>query len=98
MAKRQDVDALKKRVQDAITQLPESNDVNSQIRVGKVAVSGVLCKPHSFTYFTAKAKEEIVQLMSELTGQKIDESFGMFPPFYTDCGAGSIHIGKKCFY
>lgn len=31
-------------------------------------------------------KEEIVQLMSELTGQKIDESFGMFPPFYTDCG------------
>ena len=24
-------------------------------------------------------KEEIIQLMSELTGQKIDESFGMFP-------------------
>ena len=29
-------------------------------------------------------KEEIVQLMSELTGQKIDESFGMFPPFYIE--------------
>mgnify|MGYP000143450972 FL=1 len=42
-------------------------------------------------------KEEIIQLMSELTGQKIDESFGMFPPFYTDCGR-NIHIGKKCFY
>ncbi len=38
-------------------------------------------------------KEEIIQLMSELTGQKIDESFGMFPPFYTDCGR-NIHIGK----
>ncbi len=41
-------------------------------------------------------KEEIVQLMSELTGQKIDESFGMFPPFYTDCGR-NIHIGKNVF-
>lgn len=38
-------------------------------------------------------KEEIIQLMSELTGQKKDESFGMFPPFYTDCGR-NIHIGK----
>ena len=65
--------------------------------MGKVAVSGVLCKTAFFyTYFTAKAKEEIVQLMSELTGQKIDESFGMFPPFYTDCGR-SIHIGKNVF-
>ena len=34
--------------------------------------------------------------MSELTGQKIDESFGMFPPFYTDCGR-NIHIGKNVF-
>ena len=41
-------------------------------------------------------KEEIIQLMSELTGQKIDESFGMFPPFYTDCGR-NIHIGKNVF-
>ena len=41
-------------------------------------------------------KEEIVQLMSELTGQKIDESFGMFPPFYTDCGR-NIHIGNNVF-
>ena len=41
-------------------------------------------------------KEEIVQLMSELTGRKIDESFGMFPPFYTDCGR-NIHIGKNVF-
>ena len=27
---------------------------------------------------------------------KIDESFGMFPPFYTDCGR-NIHIGKNVF-
>ena len=40
--------------------------------------------------------EEIVQLMSELTGKKVDESFGMFPPFYTDCGR-NIHLGKNVF-
>lgn len=40
--------------------------------------------------------EEIIQLMSELTGQEIDDSFGMFPPFSTDCGR-NIHIGKNVF-
>lgn len=40
--------------------------------------------------------EEIIQLMSELTGEEIDESFGMFPPFSTDCGR-NIHIGKNVF-
>ena len=40
--------------------------------------------------------EEIIQLMSELTGHEIDDSFGMFPPFYTDCGR-NIHIGKNVF-
>lgn len=40
--------------------------------------------------------EEIRQLMSELTGREIDETFGMFPPFFSDCGK-NIHIGKKVF-
>lgn len=40
--------------------------------------------------------EEIRKLMSVLTGQEIDESFTMFPPFYTDCGK-NIHIGKNVF-
>lgn len=40
--------------------------------------------------------EEIIQLMSELTGHEIEDSFGMFPPFYTDCGR-NIHIGKNVF-
>ena len=40
--------------------------------------------------------EEIIALMSELTGEKIHESFGLFPPFYTDCGK-NIHIGKRVF-
>ena len=39
---------------------------------------------------------EIRKMMAELTGKKIDESFGMFPPFYTDCGK-NIHVGKNVF-
>lgn len=40
--------------------------------------------------------EEIRQLFSELTGQELDEGFGLFPPFYTDCGK-NLQIGKNVF-
>lgn len=40
--------------------------------------------------------EEIRDLMFKLTGKPIDESFAMFPPFYTDCGKNII-IGKNVF-
>lgn len=40
--------------------------------------------------------DEIVALMSELTGSEIHESFGLFPPFYTDCGKNT-RIGKRVF-
>lgn len=36
------------------------------------------------------------ELMSELTGKKIDETFTLFPPFYTDFGK-NITIGKNVF-
>lgn len=39
---------------------------------------------------------EIIAIMSELTGHQIDESFGLFPPFNTDCGK-NIHFGKRVF-
>ena len=38
--------------------------------------------------------DEIREFMSLLTGEKVDESFNMFPPFYTDFGV-NIHIGKN---
>ncbi|WP_282920441.1 hypothetical protein [Ignavigranum ruoffiae] len=41
-------------------------------------------------------EDEIRELMSQLTGSKIDQSFSMFPPFYTDC-AKHIKIGKNVF-
>ena len=40
--------------------------------------------------------EEIREIMEELTGKEIDGTFGMFPPFYTDCGK-NIHMGKHVF-
>ena len=40
--------------------------------------------------------DEIRELMAEITGREIDDTFGMFPPFYTDCGK-NIHIGKHVF-
>ena len=40
--------------------------------------------------------EEIRKLFSKLIGKKVDETFGLFPPFYTDCGK-NIHIGKNVF-
>lgn len=40
--------------------------------------------------------EQLRALFSRLIGQPVDESFAMFPPFYTDCGK-NIHIGKHVF-
>lgn len=40
--------------------------------------------------------EEVRSFMSKLTGRHVDESFAMFPPFYTDCGKNII-IGKNVF-
>ena len=40
--------------------------------------------------------EEIVDLFSKLTGKKVDKTFRLFPPFYTDCGK-NITVGKNVF-
>lgn len=39
---------------------------------------------------------ELRALFSRLIGKPVDESFGLFPPFYTDCGK-NIHVGKNVF-
>ena len=41
-------------------------------------------------------EEEIRDLMQKLTARVIDESFVLFPPFYTDCGK-NIKIGRNVF-
>lgn len=40
--------------------------------------------------------EEVRILMSEIIGKPVDESFSLFPPFYTDCGK-NMTIGKNVF-
>lgn len=40
--------------------------------------------------------EEIRNLFSCLIGKPVDETFAMFPPFYTDCGK-NIQVGKNVF-
>lgn len=40
--------------------------------------------------------EEIREIMGRLTGRKIDDTFRMFPPFYTDFGK-NIKIGRDVF-
>lgn len=40
--------------------------------------------------------QQLRALFSRLIGQPVDESFAMFPPFYTDCGK-NISVGKNVF-
>ena len=40
--------------------------------------------------------EELRRLLSELWAIEVPESFGMFPPFYTDCGKNT-HVGERVF-
>ena len=39
---------------------------------------------------------QLRELFSELTGQEVDENFGLFPPFYTDYGR-NIKLGRHVF-
>ena len=43
------------------------------------------------------SQEELRAFMSRLTGKPVDETFKMFPPFYTDFGK-NITIGPSCLY
>jgi len=40
--------------------------------------------------------EKIRELFSQLIGKPVEETFAMFPPFYTDCGK-NISVGKNVF-
>ena len=39
---------------------------------------------------------EIQELFSQIIGKPVDETFALFPPFYTDCGKNTT-IGKNVF-
>ena len=41
-------------------------------------------------------ESEIRQIMAEITGQEVNETLQLVPPFHTDCGK-NIHIGENVF-
>lgn len=40
--------------------------------------------------------EEVRELFSQLIDKRVDDTFALFPPFYTDCGK-NINVGKNVF-
>ena len=76
------------------------------MKTGKIVESDMLKIFHQLSQEAIKitmeinnkyhSEEEIVDLFSKLTGRKVDNSFRLFPPFYTDCGK-NIKIGKNVF-
>ena len=40
--------------------------------------------------------DEIRAIFARLIGKEVDEGFGLFPPFYSDCGKNII-VGKRVF-
>ena len=77
-----------------------------QIATGEVVKEEMLEQFHKFSQEALKitmeinnkyhTPEELVELFSKLTGEKVDKSFRMFPPFHTDCGK-NIKVGKNVF-
>ncbi len=45
---------------------------------------------------TFHTEDELRELFSELTGKKVDDKFGLFPPFYADYGL-NVTVGKNVF-
>ena len=45
---------------------------------------------------TFHTKEEIQELFFKLIDRPLDRTFGLFPPFYTDCGK-NITVGERVF-
>ena len=69
---------------------------NSEIHAFMVRLSNEAMKITTILNNSYHEPEEIRTLLSTLMGKPVDETFNMFPPFYTDCGK-NITIGKNVF-
>ena len=69
---------------------------NSEIHKYMVKLSNEAMKITFELNSSYHTPEEIRKLFSMLTGKPVNEGFGMFPPFYTDCGK-NITVGKDVF-
>ena len=68
----------------------------SKVHLKMIELSNEAMKITSELNSNYKTPQQIRKLMSKLIDQELDENFGLFPPFYTDCGK-NIHIGKGVF-
>ena len=74
----------------------ETVKANSPAHVKMCSLSQDAMKLTSELNSTYHTPEEIRGIMTELTGKTVDETFSLFPPFYTDCGK-NLSIGKNVF-
>lgn len=85
-----------------LSQLLEHIDKGLPIQAGTELHSVMIDHSQEALRITARLNgsyhtpEEIIQLMSALTGKPVDASFRMFPPFHTDFGK-NITLGKNVF-
>lgn len=71
-------------------------EVNSKVHNYMHTLSQVALKLTMILNQQYHDAKDILKIMSDITNTKIDDSFSMFPPFYTDCGK-NLKIGKNVF-
>ena len=74
----------------------EKVKAGSKVHLKMIELSNEAMKITSEINSNYKTPQQIRKLMSKLISQELDDNFGLFPPFYTDCGK-NIHIGKGVF-
>jgi acetyltransferase-like isoleucine patch superfamily enzyme len=74
----------------------ETVKANSPTHIKMCSLSQDAMKLTSELNSTYHTPEEIRGIMTEHTGKTVDETFSLFPPFYTDCGK-NLSIGKNVF-
>ena len=76
--------------------------MNEKVRIGKEEIEKMMENSREVMKLTLElntkynSAQEIVELMSKITGKLVDKSFALFPPFNTDYGK-NITFGKNVF-
>ena len=70
--------------------------VNSEFHKYMIKLSNEAMKLTAELNNTYHDQKEIRDIFSKLIGKPVDDSFSMFPPFYTDCGK-NISVGRNVF-
>ena len=76
--------------------------MKQEVRIGKEKIEKMMENSREVMKLTLElntkynSAQEIVELMSKITGKEVDKSFAFFPPFNTDYGE-NITFGKNVF-